>query len=87
MCKAECQGDLIRIDEFEEYEEFMSISSLLVYLKENPSLEQLVNGFPGIGDTIRLGMKKPDNGFREILRRIKKGNGKGFSRSSINTFD
>lgn len=29
-----------------------------------------VKGAPGIGDPIRLGLQKPDNGFRDVLRRI-----------------
>ena len=68
----------------EEYEEFMSISSLGVYLKENPQIEQLVNGFPGIGDAIKLGLKKTPDSFRDLLKNIKKGNSKGFTRSTIN---
>lgn len=58
-----------------EHVEFMSISQLDVYLTENPHMEQLVNGAPAIGDSIRLGVgKKPDEGFRDLLRRIKKNN-------------
>ena len=68
-----------------EYEEFMMISELDAYLEKN-NVEQLLNGAPGIGDSVRLGMKKPDNGFRDVLREIKKRNSRGISKSTVNTF-
>lgn len=68
----------------EEFQEFMSISALETYLKENTNITQLVNGAPLIHSG--RGLQKPDAGFREILKNIKKGNQKGISRSSINTF-
>ena len=71
-------------DTSEEYEDFMSISALEVYLKENPHLTQLVNGAPLIGSG--RGMGKPDQGFRDLLKTIKKKHSKGISRSNINTF-
>lgn len=68
----------------EEFEEFMSISALDEYLKENPTLTQLVNGAPMISSG--RGMSKPENGFRDLLKEIKKKNSRGISRSTINTF-
>jgi hypothetical protein len=68
----------------EEYEDFMSISALEVYLEENPHVTQLVNGAPMIHSG--RGMAKPDASFRDLLKHIKKGNQKGISRSTINTF-
>jgi hypothetical protein len=68
----------------EEYEEFMSISALDVYLKDNPHLTQLVNGAPLIASG--RGMGKPEQGFRDLLKEIKKKNQRGISRSTINTF-
>ena len=67
----------------EEYEDFMSISALEVYLSENPNVTQLLNGAPLIHSG--RGMKKPDAGFRDLLKHIKKGNSKGITRSTINT--
>lgn len=67
----------------EEYEEFMSISALDKYLEENPHIVQLVNGAPLIHSG--RGMGKPDQGFRDLLKHIKKGNSKGITRSTINT--
>ena len=66
----------------EEYEEFMSISELDVYLKEN-NVTQLVNGAPAL--VSGRGMGKPDDGFRDILKRIKGNAQKGIGRSTINT--
>jgi len=71
-------------DTGEEYENFMSISSLDEYLKTNPHLTQLVNGAPALSSG--RGMKKPDQGFRDLLKNIKEGNSKGISRSTVNTF-
>lgn len=68
----------------EEYEEFMSISALDTYLEENPNLTQLVNGAPMIASG--RGMSKPDEGFRDLLKDMKKKHSKGISRSTINTF-
>jgi hypothetical protein len=67
-----------------EFEEFMSISALDLYLKENPNITQLVNGAPMISSG--RGMGKPDNGFRDLLKDMKKKHSKGITRSTINTF-
>jgi hypothetical protein len=67
----------------EEYEEFMSISALDTYLSENQNVTQLLNGAPLIHSG--RGLQKPDAGFRDLLKHIKKGNSKGITRSTINT--
>jgi hypothetical protein len=71
-------------DTSEEYEDFMSISALELYLKDNPNVTQLVSGAPMIHSGRGLG--KPDEGFRDLLKNMKKANSKGFRRSTINTF-
>lgn len=71
-------------DTGEEYEEFMSISALDAYLEENPNLTQLVNGAPALSSG--RGNGKPDAGFRDVLKQIKKNANKGITRSTINTF-
>ena len=68
----------------EEHTDFMGISTLDEYLKTNPHITQLVNGAPALSSG--RGLKKPDSGFRDLLKTIKKGNSKGISRSTINTF-
>jgi len=71
-------------DTGKEFEEFMSISALDPYLEENKHLVQLVNGAPALASG--RGMGKPDNGFRDLLKDMKKKHSKGISRSTINTF-
>lgn len=71
-------------DTGEEFEDFMSISALDVYLEKNKNVTQLVNGAPLIHSG--RGMGKPDNGFRDLLKNIKKEHSKGISRSTVNTF-
>ena len=67
-----------------EFTDFMSISELEGYLKDNPHFTQLVHGCPAI--VSGRGMGKPDNSFRDVLKEIKKKNSKGLSKSTINTF-
>lgn len=71
-------------DTNEEFEDFMSISALEVFLAENPNITQLVNGAPMISSG--RGMGKPEQGFRDLLKDIKKKHSKGITRSTINTF-
>jgi len=69
----------------EEFDEIMSIKNLDQYKLDNPDLEQLLST-PPIGDPVRLGLKKPDDTFRDILKQIKKNNDSKRVRSTINTF-
>ncbi len=64
----------------EETEMFLSISERDVFLKENPDMEQLINGAPMIGYSTVT--QKPDSGFRDVLKEIKKKH----RRSTINTW-
>lgn len=66
-----------------EWEEFMGIAEHENFLETNPHVEQLVNGFPGHLSGVPL---KPDNGFRDVLREIKKRNSRGFSQSTVETY-
>lgn len=67
----------------EEWTEWMSISERDKYLESNPHIEQLVHGAPMV--TYRTGQSrtKPDDGFRDVLRSVKKASGR---RNTINTF-
>mgnify|MGYP003632860256 CR=1 FL=1 len=67
----------------EEYSEFMSMAELDLHLKESPHIIQLVSS-PNIVSGVSG--KKPDDGFRDILRNIKKKHSRGISRSTVNTF-
>ena len=54
----------------EEFEQFMGISARDEYLKENPHLEPMINGVPMICDPVRVGARKMDTGFKEVLQKI-----------------
>ena len=70
-----------------QWEEFMGISAADKYLEANPHIERMVNGFPGMASSAMGASKtKPDEGFRDVLREIKKKSQQGISRSTINTF-
>lgn len=69
----------------EEFDQIMPIKKLDQYKIDNPDFEQLL-GTPSIGDPVRLGLKKPDDTFRDILKQIKKNNDSRRVRSTINTF-
>jgi hypothetical protein len=63
-------------------EKMMSISEKEKFLKEHPEYETVILTAPSLGDPIRLGLRKPDSGFREVLQKAKAAH----SKSSINTF-
>lgn len=69
-----------------EWEEFMGISEADRYLEENPDVERLVNGAPMIVSSAMGGKTKPDDGFRDLLKDMKKKHSGGFTKSTINTF-
>lgn len=56
----------------EEYEKFLSISAREDYLKENPNVETMISGAPGFSDPFRLGIRKADASFRDLLGNIKR---------------
>lgn len=68
----------------ETFEDFMSISAREVFLNENPHITQLVNGAPLVHSG--RGMGKPDSGFRDLLKDMKKKHSQGITRSTINNF-
>jgi hypothetical protein len=53
----------------EVFDKLMSYSSRQEYLEQNPNLE-IVMGAPAMGDSVRLGIRRTDDGFREVLSRI-----------------
>lgn len=54
----------------EEIEIQMRISERDEYVKNNPHMQQYLTKAPGLGDSVRLGLHKPDNGFKEVLSKI-----------------
>jgi len=67
----------------EEYEEFMKISELDTYLESHPNVCQQLTA-PALHSG--RGMGKPDAGFRDVLKQIKKNANKGITRSTVETF-
>jgi len=61
---------------------FIKYSEVESYLTNNPTKIKIATS-PSIISGVQSGSNKPDEGFRDILRTIKKNN----RRSTINTFD
>lgn len=57
-------------DTGETFEKFMSISAREQYLQENPNIESLISGAPMVCDPVRVGVRKKDSGFKEVLQKI-----------------
>lgn len=66
----------------EEWEEHMTMTEKDKFLRKNKDVEQILVNPVAFGDPVRLGFKKPDEGFREILRGIKRK----YKGSKVNTF-
>lgn len=60
----------------------MKISELEEFRKNNPHLESYITGAPGLSDPARLGLVKPAQGFRDLLKNMKSKH----RRSTINDF-
>jgi hypothetical protein len=68
----------------EVFDKFMSIAAREQYLIDNPLLETVVTA-PGVTGELTSRMK-PDQGFRDVLREIKKKHNRIYTPSTINTF-
>ena len=66
----------------EVFEVNMKFTELETYLSDNKNLKQVFTRFPGIADPTRLGIKKPDNGFRDVLQNV----GHHHKKNEINTW-
>jgi hypothetical protein len=55
------------------HEEWMSVSEMERYLRLDPRLEVVVQPVAAI-DSMRMGRQKAPEGFRELLKSIKRGN-------------
>lgn len=68
-------------DTGEEITEIMSIAEMEDFVIANKNYQQVL--FPvGIADPSRLGIHKPDSGFRDVLKKIKSKH----RRSTVNTW-
>jgi hypothetical protein len=70
----------------ETFEDMMSISEKEIYLQNNPHIKQEYISAPANLDSVRLGIKKPDAGFRDLLKNIKKNTKSYRNKNGINTF-
>lgn len=57
----------------EVFDKLMSWNDRQVYLEQNPTLE-VIMGAPATGDPVRLGVRRNDDGFREVLSKIGSAN-------------
>jgi hypothetical protein len=69
-------------DTDEVFEVNMKFTEFEQYLNDNTNITQVFTKFPALGDSVRLGMRKPDDGFRDVLRNVKHHHKK----DSINTW-
>lgn len=58
-------------DTQEIFELVMKMRELDQYLADNPNVERFHDEAPPIGDPVRLGIRRIDNGFKEVLQKIK----------------
>lgn len=54
----------------EMFEKMMSISAKAEYLKENPDIESVISSAPPLMDPVAIGVRRTDQGFKEVLQRI-----------------
>ena len=55
----------------EEFDILMSMAEREKYVQDNPHLTQIHRKAPALGDPIRLGVRKPDDSFRDVLKNVK----------------
>jgi hypothetical protein len=67
----------------EVFDKFMKMSEKEQYLIDYPVLESIIGAPAMIDQTSTL---KPDNGFRDLLKDIRKKHNKVWTPSTINTF-
>lgn len=48
----------------------MKIAARDQYLLDNPDCEFIITQAPSLGDSIRLGIKRPDGAWKEVLQKI-----------------
>ena len=56
----------------ERFDKILSMAERQEYLEKNPNIKQLIVSPPAISDSVRLGLRKPDDSFRDVLKNVKK---------------
>tara|TARA_R100000231_G_scaffold91263_1_gene68848 strand:- start:290 stop:535 length:246 start_codon:yes stop_codon:yes gene_type:complete len=57
----------------EVFEKKLKISERESFLSDNPNLEQIHTNI-NLGDPVRLGVRRTDDGFREVMSKIHENN-------------
>ena len=60
------------IENGERFDKILSMAERQEYLEKNPNIKQLIVSPPAIGDSVRLGLRKPDDSFRDVQKNVKK---------------
>jgi hypothetical protein len=55
----------------EEFEMSMSNSERELFLEDNSHIAQIFKKFPGVVDSVRVGVRRPDDAFRDVLKKAK----------------
>jgi hypothetical protein len=61
--------DFINTETNETFELMMKISEKEQYLQNNPHIQSVI-GAPTMMDPVRIGVRRTDNGFKEVLQKI-----------------
>jgi predicted nucleic acid-binding Zn ribbon protein len=56
------------------FDQIMRIAEREQFLQDNPRLESVITGAPTMGDSVRLGIRGTDSGFKEVLSKISAAN-------------
>jgi hypothetical protein len=49
---------------------YLSLKEREVFLETNPNYKQVLAA-PGLGDSVRLGIRRHDDGFNDVLKNVK----------------
>ena len=66
----------------EQWTIFMSINDKEEFLEQNKHISQILTPV-AFGDPIKMGIRKPDSNFRDVLKEIKKNHPRS---KGVNTF-
>lgn len=61
----------VNIETNEEVNLIMSIAEWEQYKTDHPHMKQKLTNAPSIGDSVRLGVRRHDNNFNDVLKNIK----------------
>lgn len=62
--------DFVNNQTGEQFTRMMKIAEMEQFLADNPHIQQSYLAAPAMGDPVRLGIRKADNGFKEVLQKV-----------------